>query len=108
VGNQRSKADSKLVQSLQSYQQFIQRGFKVTLPYERYRAIEHTEQFLMDLVSPQKTPRVPKEIRQRARSLLKHYPGRYHIEELSEARPDLLAREQEELVAWIVGGTGKR
>jgi len=31
----------------------------MTLPFERKRAVLHTEQFLKDLLDPQKTPRVP-------------------------------------------------
>lgn len=46
----------------------------MTLPFERLRAVNSTRDFLRDLIDPSVTPRVPKEIRQRARSLLKHYP----------------------------------
>jgi hypothetical protein len=54
----------------------------VTLPFEEKRAVNYTREFLYDLLIPSKTPRVPKEIRDRARSLLRHYPGEYRVEEI--------------------------
>lgn len=52
----------------------------MTIPSERSRAVINTEQFLMDLLDPKKTPRIPKDIRRRAGSLLRHYPSQYDIE----------------------------
>ena len=52
----------------------------MTIPSERTRAVVHTEQFLCDLLDPRKTPLVPKEIRLRAASLLRHYPSQYDME----------------------------
>ena len=46
----------------------------MTLPFERLRAVNSTREFLFDLAIPSKTPRVPKEVRDRARALLRHYP----------------------------------
>lgn len=77
----------------------------MTLPDERYRAVQYTEQFLKDLCNPSKTPRVPRIIRQRAHSLLRHYPGEYHLTVLAEARPDVIAPRMEELHRWVVAGS---
>lgn len=55
----------------------------MTLPFERTRAVLNVEQFLLDLCDPQKTPRIPKEIRRRAGSLLKHYPSKFDMEIIS-------------------------
>lgn len=52
----------------------------MTIPSERTRAVLNTEQFLVDLLDPKKTPRVPKDIRRRAGSLLRHYPSQYDME----------------------------
>ncbi len=41
---------------------------------EENRSIEQARQFLYDLLDPKKTPKVPKEIRLRARQVVKHYP----------------------------------
>ena len=46
----------------------------MTLPEEEARAIAATRTFLYALLDPRQTPRVPREIRQRARRVLKHYP----------------------------------
>ena len=57
----------------------------MTLPIERTNAVLNTEEFLTDLLDPKKTPRVPKEIRQRAARCLRHYPSRYNMEYISES-----------------------
>lgn len=52
----------------------------MTIPSERTRAVLNTEQFLIDLLDPKKTPRVPKDIRRRAGLLLRHYPSDFDLE----------------------------
>jgi len=52
----------------------------MTLPDERYRAIKMAREFLWSLLDRSATPRVPKEIRLRARSVLKHYPGEFDMQ----------------------------
>jgi hypothetical protein len=74
---------------------------KMTLPDERYRAIKWAEQFLKDLMDSSKTPRVPKQIRQQARSILRHYPGEYYLEQLARARPDIITPEMEAVHRFI-------
>ena len=59
----------------------------MTLPVERKNAVLYTEQFLIDLCNPKVTPRVPGHIRDRARGLLRHYPGKYYMELASEQAP---------------------
>ena len=61
----------------------------MTLPYERKRAVTHTEKFLLDLCNSKVTPRVPKEVREQARSLLRHYPSKYHMDQVSELAPEV-------------------
>ena len=60
----------------------------VTLPDERYRALLSGKQFLLDLLDPKVTPKVPKYIRHRAGSVLRHYPDDYHFDLISEKVPD--------------------
>lgn len=43
----------------------------------------------MDLLDPKKTPRVPKEVRQRAASCLRHYPSRYNMTYIDESFEEL-------------------
>jgi hypothetical protein len=57
----------------------------MTLPIERTNAVLNTETFLIDLLDPKKTPRVPKEIRKRAASCLRHYPSRYNMSNIEES-----------------------
>jgi hypothetical protein len=56
----------------------------MTLPFERLRAVNSTREFLFDLLIPSKTQRVPKEVRDRARSLLRHYPFESDMEMVSD------------------------
>lgn len=60
----------------------------MTLPNERLRALKCGKQFLYDLINPKSTPRVPKEVRQRALWVLRHYPDDYHIDLISERLPE--------------------
>jgi hypothetical protein len=60
----------------------------MTLPDERYRALRCGQQFLLDLLNPKVTPKVPKYIRQRAGSILRHYPDSYHFTKIVENLPE--------------------
>lgn len=51
----------------------------MTLPNERRNAVVITEKFLRELLDPKQTPGVPKAIRQRASSCLRHYPSIYSM-----------------------------
>lgn len=69
----------------------------MTLPDERYRAVIWTEIFLKDLCNPTKTPRVPKDIRDQARRLLRHYPSTWDMNRASQGAPDVFQPEIEEV-----------
>jgi hypothetical protein len=43
---------------------------------------------LLDLLNPKVTPKVPKYIRQRALSILRHYPDSYHFTKIVENMPE--------------------
>jgi hypothetical protein len=58
----------------------MQGGKQMTINSERYNAMNNTRDFL-DYVGYTKGVRVPKEIKERARRLLKHFPENYWIEE---------------------------
>ena len=60
----------------------------MTLPDERYRALRCGHQMLLDLLNAKVTPKVPKYIRQRAASILKHYPDSYHFTKIVEKMPE--------------------
>jgi len=68
---------------------------KMTLPDERYRAVKMARELLYDLCDPKKTPGVPKIIRDRARGVLRHYPGDWEMNRASDACPDLFQERME-------------
>lgn len=61
----------------------------MTVPVERTNAVIYTEQFLLELLDPKKTPRIPKAIRERALSLLRHYPGKYYMDMIAEREDNI-------------------
>lgn len=61
----------------------------MTLPIERTNAVIRTEKFLIDLLDPKKTPRVPRSIRQDARNLLRHYPSEFEMNVIAEREDDM-------------------
>jgi len=67
----------------------------MTLPDERYRSLVYTKKFLIELLNSKSTPRVPKIIRQRAHSLLRHWPDDYHLEMMTEQMPQHFAKQME-------------
>jgi hypothetical protein len=69
----------------------------MTLPDERYRAVIHTQMFLYELCNPEKTPRVPKSVRQTASWLLRHYPSPYDMKEAADKIPEIFAENMEEV-----------
>lgn len=67
----------------------------MTLPDERYRAIKMARQFLMELCSAEKTPRVPQIIRNQARGILRHYPSDYDMNRAADVAPDVFQTQME-------------
>lgn len=56
----------------------------MTLPSEMFQAIRNARHFMLALMNPKETPKVPREIRKRARDRLKHFPSEYDISELEK------------------------
>lgn len=73
----------------------------MTLPDERYRAVVQTRRFLFDLCNPEHTPRVPKLIRETARSMLRHYPSEYEMRQAAESAPDVFQERLEPLYRMV-------
>jgi hypothetical protein len=48
---------------------------------------------LEDLCDPGKTPRVPSIVRDRARSILRHFPSDFDLDSLAENSPELLEKK---------------
>ena len=49
-------------------------GETMTTEQEEHYALIRARQFLVDLLDPKKTPRVPKYVREEASARLKHFP----------------------------------
>jgi hypothetical protein len=64
----------------------------MTLPDERYRAVVQTQKFLVEILS---TPRVPKAIKDRARSCLRHYPIEWDMQRAALQAPDVFQEQME-------------
>ena len=74
----------------------------MTLPDERYRAIQWAERFLKELAHDRKKyPRIPKDVRREAYSILRHYPGSWDMERAAEACPAVFQKEMHPLVRMI-------
>jgi hypothetical protein len=66
----------------------------MTLPDERYRAVVQTQRFLLQILT---TPRVPKAIKDQARSCLRHYPSEWDMKTASELAPHVFAERMEDV-----------
>ena len=71
----------------------------MTLPDERYRAVVQTMRFLTDILN---TPRVPKQIKEQARSLLRHYPSAYDMQRAARMAPDVFQEQMDDLHKMIL------
>ena len=74
----------------------------MTLPDERFRAVIAAKNFMHDLLDRGKTPRVPKAIRQRAYSILRHYPGYWEMERASQSAPEIFQPQIEPLTRMVM------
>jgi hypothetical protein len=74
----------------------------MTLPDERYRAVVQTQRFLLRILT---TPRVPKAVKDEARSMLRHYPSDYDMKRAAESAPDVFQERMEDLHRFVVVGS---
>jgi hypothetical protein len=75
----------------------------MTLPDERYRSVQYTEQFLQRLAGGHYA-RVPKAVRDEARSLLRHYPSTWDMTRAAAASPDVFQERMEDLHRFVMKG----
>lgn len=73
----------------------------MTLPDERYRAVLQAREFLMRLAQGE-YKRVPLEVRQRAWSVLKHYPGSWDMERAAQACPAVFQEKINPVVRLVL------
>jgi hypothetical protein len=77
----------------------------MTLPDERYRAVVQTQKFLVEILS---TPRVPKAIKDRARSCLRHYPSDWDMQRAADGAPDVFQEQMEAVTRLFKSYEGKK
>ncbi len=79
----------------------------MTLPDERYRAVKWAEGFLQRLAGGQ-IARVPRAVRDEARSILRHYPGSWDMQRAAEAAPEVFQERMEDLHRFIAAAQQQR
>ena len=77
----------------------------MTLPDERYRAVVQTQKFLVEILS---TPRVPKAIKDQARSCLRHYPSDWDMQRAADGAPDVFQEQMEAVTRLFKSYEGKK
>ena len=70
----------------------------MTLPDERYRSVVQTRRFLLKILT---TPRVPKAVKDEARSMLRHYPSDWDMQRTARMAPDVFQEQMEPLYRMI-------
>jgi len=73
----------------------------MTLPDERYRAVKWAEGFLSRLAGGE-YPRVPKAVREEARSILRHYPSDWDMKRTAQSAPDVFQEQMEPLYRMVL------
>jgi hypothetical protein len=61
----------------------------VSLRYEQYRALLYTRDFMRDLLTVEAYPKTKREMRERARACLRHFPLLYESGQPIWSRDDL-------------------
>jgi hypothetical protein len=77
----------------------------MTLPDERYRAVMAAAKFMEELSYSSETPRIPLKIRQRARSILRHFPSDYDLDRAAEVAPYVFQKQMEPLYKMVLQKT---
>ena len=68
----------------------------MTMPDERTRSLIYARNFLLSLLDPKKTPKVPRAIRREAGNRLRHYPSKWEIEQIPAGRAKMFFCEVED------------
>lgn len=61
----------------------------MTVPRERLNALYKAKEFMLSLLDPKQTPKVPKKIRKEAYWVLRHFPADYELEQVKKKLPKL-------------------
>ena len=78
----------------------LSRSRDVTLPDERYRAVQWAASFLSRLAGGE-FPRTPKAVRTEAANILRHYPNNWDMQRTAAAAPEVFQERMEQLHRMI-------
>ena len=73
----------------------------MTLPDERYRSVKYAQEFLSRLAGGQYA-RVPKAVRDEARSILRHYPSTWDMQRTALQAPDVFQERMDDLHKMVL------
>jgi len=73
----------------------------MTLPDERYRSVKYAQEFLSRLAGGQYA-RVPKAVRDEARSILRHYPTTWDMQRTALQAPDVFQERMDDLHKMVL------
>lgn len=74
----------------------------MTLPDERYRAVMWAKKFLQEIACDKKKyPRIPKDVRQQAFSILRHFPSSFDLNQAAEGAPHVFQEKMEPLYRMV-------
>lgn len=74
----------------------------MTLPDERYLSIQRARTLCEALCDPKQTPRVPRDVRLQALSVLRHFPSDWDLEQLAQARSDIIQQRMDPLHKMVL------
>ena len=77
----------------------------MTLPDERYRAVQAAKELLIEIVNPNgRWKRIPKELRLHCMHVLRHYPTDYDMKAASREAPSVFQERMDDLHKFLLKG----
>lgn len=73
----------------------------MTLPDERYRSVQYARKLLEDIAYG-RVARVPKELRARAHSVLRHYPSDWDMDRAADKAANVFAKQLDPLYKMVL------
>ena len=78
------------------------REYPMTLPDERYRAVLWASRFLGEVAHDKKKyPRISKQVRQEAYSILRHFPSDWDMKRVADQVPEVFQEKMEPLTRML-------
>lgn len=77
----------------------------MTLPDERYRSVMWAKKFLEGIAHDKKAyPRISKQIRGEAHSILRHFPNEWDLDSAARRAPDVFQEKMDDLHKFLLKG----